>query len=92
MLQANWYSEVVDVRGAFLRGDFEDGEQIYLKVPQGFEKYYVQDVVLKLQKTIYGLKQAAMAFWHKLLEAMGTLKNERSKADPCMYFKWILQD
>ena len=44
------------VKGAFLNGEFHDGEEIYMKVPQGFEKYDEDNVVLKLNKTIYGLK------------------------------------
>ena len=63
MLMAGWSAYVVDVKGAFLHGEFEDGEEIYMKVPKGFERYYAKDVVLKLLKCIYGLKQAAMAFW-----------------------------
>jgi len=33
-----------------------------MEVPQGFEKHYPYIVVLKLLKTIYWLKQAAMVF------------------------------
>ncbi len=40
---------------------------------------------------LYGLKQAAYAFWLKLLEAFGLMKYVRSKADPCLYFKWTNQ-
>ncbi len=40
---------------AFLHGEFEDGEVIYMKVPHGFEKFYLDDVVFKLKKCIYGL-------------------------------------
>ena len=50
---------VVDVQGAFLHGEFEDGETIYMEVPQGFERHYPTGAVLKLCKTIYGLKQSA---------------------------------
>jgi hypothetical protein len=41
-------------------------------------------------KTIYGLKQAAYAFWKKLLQAFKVMGYIRSKADPCLYFKWTL--
>ena len=88
MIMANWSAEVVDVKGAFLHGTFENGENIYMKVPQGFEKHYKKDEVLQLEKTIYGLKQAAMCFWRKLLSGMKQLGNERSMADPCLYYKW----
>ena len=38
--------------------------------------------------TLYGLKQAAMAFWVVLLTVMRKLGFEKSGADPCLYFKW----
>jgi hypothetical protein len=40
-------------------------------------------------KAIYdGTKQAAMQFWKKLCSLFKSLTYERSKADPCMHFKW----
>ena len=68
----------------FLRGKFEDDKLIYLCVAQGFKHYYPKDVVFELGKAIYGLKQAAMVFWRKHLQAMGQIKDRRYKADPCM--------
>ena len=56
MIMANWQGQTVDVKGAFLHGEFKDGKVIYMKVPCGFEKFYLDDVVLKLKKCIYGLK------------------------------------
>jgi hypothetical protein len=41
-------------------------------------------------QTLYGLKQAAMAFWRKLLEAFKSMNFTRSKADPCLYFDWTI--
>jgi hypothetical protein len=34
---AGWEFHVVDVQGAFLNGEFEDGEQFYMAVPDGFK-------------------------------------------------------
>jgi hypothetical protein len=45
----------VDVKGAFLHREFDAGKVIYMKMPCGFEKFYPDDVVLKLKKCIYGL-------------------------------------
>lgn len=88
-LMAGWASKIVDVKGAFLRGEFEEGaEPVYLKVPEGFEKFYPTNSVLLLLRTIYGLCEAAMAFWKEMLKAFRSMKFERSTADPCMYFKW----
>jgi hypothetical protein len=40
MIMASWIAHVLDVRGAFLKGDFGDGETLYLHVPQGMTKCY----------------------------------------------------
>jgi hypothetical protein len=88
MVMAAWTAHIMDVHGAFLKGKFKDGEIIFMKVPQGFEKFYPEGTILKLLRTIYGLKQAAIAFWRETLKAFKYMKYNRSKADPCMQFKW----
>jgi hypothetical protein len=83
----------VDVKGAFLNGDFNNGESIYMEVPQGFEKYYDPlYYVLLLLQTIYGLKQSAFSFWKQLLKCFRSMRFKRSKADPCLYYSWRKQD
>ena len=83
-----WVSSVVDVKGAFLHGKIEDNEEIHMEVPKGFEKHYDDGVVLKLRRFLYGLEQAAMAFWKQLLKCMKDMNMERSTADPCLYYDW----
>ncbi|MGH7955289.1 MAG: reverse transcriptase domain-containing protein [Gloeomargaritales cyanobacterium] len=90
MIVFGWAAELVDVQGAFLSGEFEDNEQIFVEVPQGFEGFYPKEVVLMLIKTLYGLKQAAMAFWRKLIASFKDMKYDRSAADPCLYFAWTM--
>jgi hypothetical protein len=70
MLKQSGIAHVVDVKGAFLHGEFKDKENIYIKIPLGFEGFYPSDTVLLLKKMLYGLKQAAMAFYRKLLAVM----------------------
>ena len=74
MVMAGWIATVVDVKGAFLHGKFEDGEAIH----------YQGNVVLRLVRTLYRLKQAAMTFWQQLLKCMGYMEMKRSSADPCL--------
>ena len=88
MVMSGGIGAVVDVKGAFLHGKFEDGEEIFMKVPEGWEHHYPIDAVLRLLKTLYGLKQAAMAFWRELLKCMKSMQMKRSKADPCLYYQW----
>jgi hypothetical protein len=85
---ARWCTMLLDVKGAFLCGNLENGEKIYMEVSQGFERFYAKNTVLLLLKTIYGLKQAALAFWRELLKAFRHMEYGRSKADPCLYFRW----
>ena len=93
-LMAGWVSYMCDVKGAFLLGDFEDGEKIHMEIPEGFEKHYQKlrdllgDIVILLLKTIYGTKQAAMAFWRKLQRAFTEMEFDRSDTDPCLRYKW----
>ena len=58
------------------------------KVSQGFKKHYPGNVLLKLLKTIYGLKQAALTFWRELLKFMQVMKMTRIAVDPWTCFKW----
>jgi Reverse transcriptase (RNA-dependent DNA polymerase) len=66
---ANWDAQVIDVKGAFLKGRFANDESLYLCVAEGLKDEYENDIVLRLQRTIYGLKQTAIAFWKELLTA-----------------------
>ena len=47
----------MDVKTAFLHGDLED--EIYMEQPEGLVNEGRPDYVCKLNKNIYGLKQAA---------------------------------
>ena len=59
-----------------------------MKIPEEFENHYERDVVLRFKRTIFGLKQAAYAFWREFLKAFVALGYTRSEADPSLYYKW----
>ena len=59
------YSNVIiDVETAFLHGELGSDEEIYMECPPGLE--CGNNKILILEKTIYGLVQAAKAFYKKL--------------------------
>jgi hypothetical protein len=87
MLASGGIAHVVDAKGAFLHGKFNNGEKIYIKIPLGFEEFYDDDTVLLLKKCLYGLKQAAIAFYRKFLAAASKIGLKRSSADPCLNYK-----
>jgi hypothetical protein len=90
MVMAEVSAHVVDVKGAFLHGEFDDGEVIHKKVLQGFEKHFPEGNVLLLKKCLYGLKHAAKAFWRQLLRAASAMGLKQSTLDPCLYYVMMM--
>jgi len=61
MLLATWSAQIVDVKGAFLHGNLDDDEKIYMEIPEGFEDKYCVNCVLLLLRTNasgYGILEA----------------------------------
>jgi hypothetical protein len=77
------YSNViVDIVTAFLHGTLAKGEEVYMECPPGLDA--LEGSVLCLQKTIYGLVQAARAFYKKLTQVLKSIGFARGLADPCL--------
>jgi hypothetical protein len=54
----------VDVKNAYLNGEFEENEVIYMKQPLGVTLTDDKKLALELLKPLYGLKQSAR-HWYK---------------------------
>jgi hypothetical protein len=76
----------VDITSAFTNGDLE--EDIYMRQPQGFHQGG-PNVICKLDKSLYGLKQAARQWNIKLHTALEQLGYKRLNSDCslCIYCK-----
>ena len=88
MKMALWHAEIIDVKGAFLKAFFDPKHKVYMEIPKGFKNFYPKNVLLLLKKTLYGVKNAAKAFWLVLLKIMASIGLLQSKADPCLYYTW----
>jgi hypothetical protein len=64
----DWHISGLDIKTAFLYGDLN--EELYMEQPEGFKVpgHKNKNKVMCLKKAIYGLKQAALAWW-KVLDA-----------------------
>jgi hypothetical protein len=63
---AAFYFEVeqMDVKTTFLHGDLE--EEIYMKQPEGFVVKGKKELVCKMKKSLYGLKQSPRMWYQKI--------------------------
>lgn len=74
----------MDAVGAFLNG--VPDETLYIKIPKGYtQKTALPNAVLKLKKSLYGLKQSPRCWYKQLSEFFSSINFSPSKADPCFF-------
>jgi hypothetical protein len=74
----------MDVKTAFLNGDLE--EDIYMEQPPGFVAQGSQaNLVCKLNRSLYGLRQAGRAWYKKIDAALNELGLKPTMSDNCIY-------
>lgn len=93
----------VDIKSAYLYGDLDKGEVLYMKVPPlpngvdlvlpaGITKADLaakgSGLVLRLKKPLYGLRQSGRRFYKKLLEVLkGSLRVDVCDVDQAVFFR-----
>lgn len=78
--------EQIDIKNAYVNSDLD--EVIYMEQPEGFEYKERKKFVLKLNKSLYGLKQSGNK-WNKCLNKVITEKLgfTRLKSESCIYMR-----
>jgi hypothetical protein len=77
----------MDVKTSFLYGDLE--EEIYMKHPEGFVVKGKKELVCKIKKSMYGLKQSPRMWYQNFDIYILGFGFVRSRDDRCVYSKQV---
>ena len=73
----------MDIKTAFLNGKLE--EEIYMIQSEGFIAKNQEHMVCKLERSIYGLKQASRSWNIRFDQAIKSFGFEQNLDEPCVY-------
>jgi hypothetical protein len=79
-----WMIRQLDVQNAFLHGYLE--EEVYMRQPSGYEDKNQSHYVCRLDKSLYGLKQASRAWYARLSVKLLQLEFKVSKTDNSLFY------
>ncbi len=83
-IKLNLISIQCDITAAFVHGQVPPTEAIYVHQPHGFH-CGKGDKVLRLKRTLYGLKQSSRYFFKYLTERLVKQGLSASNLDPCLF-------
>jgi hypothetical protein len=74
-----------DITAAFVHAPLKPHEEIYVEQPKGFVYGEPGELVLKLHKSVYGIKQAPHNFFNFLVDQFKLEGLRQSDNDPCLF-------
>ena len=81
--QSNLEVHQMDVKMAFLNGNLE--HDIFMQPPPGCANYGWKDLVWKLEKSLYGLKQASQSWYMKAMNELKKLHFSHADSDHAVF-------
>jgi hypothetical protein len=77
------FTAQADITAAFVHAELDEGEEIYVHQAAGFKRG--QDLVCKLNRSVYGLRQSPMNFFRYLSDHIRAEGLMPSELDPCLF-------
>jgi hypothetical protein len=77
----------VDIKGVYLNGELNDNEVLYMHHPPGYKPRNAGTCVLRLRKTLYGLKQSGRCWYQKLSRTFVSLKFSKCSVNQAIFYK-----
>ena len=84
-INRDWPLYQLDVKNAFLNGDLE--KEVYMIIPLGLENRSNRNLVCKLKKSLYGLKQSPRAWFDRFASTLTTNGYLQCQADHTLFVK-----
>ena len=84
----DWEIQCFDFNAAYLNGELEESEEIYMEQPPGYEEGG-KDFVKKLKKALYGFKQAGRRWYDTFSREFADLGFRARAADPGVFYARI---
>jgi hypothetical protein len=78
----------VNIKGAYLNGELEANEVLFMRHSPGYRED-ATGCVLRLRKSLYGLKQAGQRWYQKFTQILSTLGFQQCKVDQAVFYKHI---
>ena len=82
--------EQLDVKTTFLHGDLD--EEIFMEQQEGFKVKGKKNMVCKLKKSLYRIKQSPRQWYKKFDSFMMSQEYKRTFVDPCAYVRRFPDD
>ena len=77
----------VDIKGAYLNGELNDKEVLYMHHLPGYKPLDSGSHVLHLKKMLYGLKQSSCRWYQKLSSIFDSLGYQKCSVDQAIFYK-----
>lgn len=85
----DWDIDMFDFHSAYLNGVLDESEVIYMEQPPHHEVMDRSRYVVKLKKSLYGLKQAGRKWYDTLCHSLAGIGFKRSMADPAVFYACV---